>query len=529
MTLKRKDDGRVPDAWRKPRGTKSEKTWGGNAVADEKRNTQQNLFAGTAEMTPANSLATRRQETKANARMAAKESRMPTPTTKSEMPKPAETKSKLELDMVTQRLTQSLHRVARNQGAAGVDQQSVQDVVGNWRSLEPKLRQALLTGTYLPGDIRRVWIPKSGGGKRGLGIPNVIDRVVAEAIRQVTEPRYEPSFHPNSHGFRPNRSCHTALAKAKEYLQEGYTVLVDIDLKDFFNRVHHQRLMAILTKDIQDKRVHAILWKMLKAKVVLPDGLRVHTDEGVPQGGPLSPLLSNIVLSELDKELSNRGLRFVRYADDCNIYVKSQKAGERVMRSISSFLSKRLRLEVNKEKSAVASPQSRHFLGFSLHRKEEAEIEVNLSERSHKRLRERIKALTPRNFGGPIEKAIAKVNNYLQGWMGFFGIITQSMERSLRNTDAHIRRRLRAMQLKQWKTKLSMVRKLIKRGASRKAAWRDVYSGRKGIWALSHVSAVDRALNNAYWQNKGLSSLQVLWQAQQSKRSAPEQMSFCLG
>ena len=220
-------------------------------------------------------------------------------------------------------LATALLNVVRNKGAPGVDGCSVDEVLGSAQSLLPRLRRALLDGTYQPGDIRRVWIPKPGGGERGLGIPNVIDRWVQQAVLQVLEPIFEPSFHSSSHGFRPARGAHTAIAEAKEYVGQGYGVVVDIDLSKFFDRVHHQRLLSRLGQKVADSRILKLISRMLKAKVVMPDGTRVSTDEGTPQGGPLSPLLSNVVLDEFDKELTRRGLRFVRYADDCNIFVRS--------------------------------------------------------------------------------------------------------------------------------------------------------------------------------------------------------------
>jgi hypothetical protein len=256
---------------------------------------------------------------------------------------------------------------------------------------------------------------------------------------------------------------------------------------------------------------------MLKAKVVLPDGVKVSTEEGVPQGGPLSPLLSNIVLSELDEELARRKLRFVRYADDCNVYVRSERAGHRVKASLTQFIERRLRLKVNEAKSAVARPETRHFLGFRLLPVRGASPEVLLSERSVKRLREKIRELTPRSAGRSLKAIIATTNAYLLGWLGHFGTCTPLVERVIQNADAHIRRRLRAIVLKHWKTKRTIVKRLIRLGAKPGTAWRRVYEGRKSLWALSHSPAVDRTLRNAYFAERGLVSLldkfRILWAA----------------
>ncbi len=283
--------------------------------------------------------------------------------------RPTEAAPKAELlDQVAslEALERALEKVARNKGAPGVDRQSVEDVCARAQTILSELSNALLSGCYEPGAIRRVWIPKPGGGRRGLGIPNVVDRVVQESIRQVLEPIYEPTFHPSSHGFRPERSCHTAIAEASEYVTKNQRRwLVDIDLKSFFDRVPHQRLLARLGERIADRGLLRLIGKMLKAKVVLEEGVRIPTTKGVPQGGPLSPLMSNIVLDELDWELERRGLRFVRYADDCNIYVGSERAGQRVLASTRRFLERRLRLAINEEKSAVGRPWTRHFLGSS--------------------------------------------------------------------------------------------------------------------------------------------------------------------
>ena len=523
----RKDKGAVPEARRKPGRTGTRKgSRGGKALAVEERSTQLELFAKTA-------------EAKSKAAKAKAKARGERDTDRKTVPRPraplfantATGSGSAEMESVCAGLDFALASVVSNQGSAGPNHQTVEEVEANWGAIRPKLIESLLEGTYRPGDIRRVWIPKAGGGERGLGIPDVIDRVVQEAVRGAIGPRYESRFHASSHGFRPKRSCHTAIAEAKEYLKAGYEWVVDIDLKDFFNRVHHQRLLATLQRDVQDRRVLCLIGRMLKAKVVLPDGVRVNNEEGVPQGGPLSPLLSNIVLDELDQELSRRGLHFVRYADDSNIYVRTRRSGERVMASISRFIEKRLRLEVNAEKSAVAKPKERHFLGFSLNRKEDGEVEVNLSERSKQRLRQRVKELTPRNGGTSMGFVIARINAYLRGWAGFFGMCTGCVERTLKGVDAHTRRRLRAMKLRQRKRKRFILGYLVKLGASKERAGRQIFGGRKGIWKLAHTPAVEGVLNNAYWVRQGLLGSAVHWKASSDRMtaSAPKQMTLCLG
>lgn len=431
------------------------------------------------------------------------------------------------LDEVTQRLSQAFQTVARNKGAPGSDGQTIEEVRAHLPSILSRLRAALLDGSYTPGEIRRVWIPKSSGGTRGLGIPNVIDRVVQEAVRQVLEPVYEPTFHASSHGFRPERSCHTAIAEAVQHVDAGYEWVVDLDLEAFFDRVNHQRLMSRLAERVLDKRLLVLIGRMLKAKVVLPDGVRVSTDEGVPQGGPLSPLLSNIVLDELDQELARRGHRFVRYADDANIYVRSERSGQRVMASLKSFLERRLRLKVNETKSAVARPEERHFLGFRLRREPlDGSVEVLLSKRTKERIDKRLRELTPRNWGNSVDACIGQVNVYLLGWFGFFGICTVGVRDVLGAIDAHTRRRLRAIQLKHWKRRSTIARKLIALGISRKRAWQRVYEGRKSNWALSHTSVVDKALRNSHWEARGLVSLLARWKHTHQQSAAPAQLTL---
>lgn len=431
------------------------------------------------------------------------------------------------IETVTERLKEAFQAVARNRGAPGPDGATITEVREHLPTIIRQLKVALLDGNYTPGDIRRVWIPKSGGGRRGLGIPNVVDRMVQEAVRQVLEPVYEPTFHASSHGFRPGRSCHTAIAEATQHMEEGHEWVVDLDLEKFFDRVNHQRLMSRLAQRIADKRLLVLIGRMLKAKVVLPDGVLVSTDEGVPQGGPLSPLLSNVVLDELDQELARRGHRFVRYADDANIYVRSERAGQRVMASIRSFIERRLRLRVNETKSAVTRPEEGHFVGFRLRREPlDGSIEVHLSERSKERIDAKIRELTPRNWGNSVDACITQVNAYLVGWIGFFGICTAGAERTFGALDAHIRRRLRAIQLKHWKRKRTIAKKLIGFGIKPKTAWRAVYGGRKSLWALSHTSVVDRALRNSHWDARGLVSLRNRWGQMREQVGAPDQLTL---
>ena len=433
------------------------------------------------------------------------------------------------MDTVTARLSAAFSNVARNRGAAGPDGRSVVVMREHLDSWLPSLATALLEGRYTPGEIRRVWIPKAGGGQRGLGIPNVIDRVVQEAVRLVLEPLYEPTFHRSSHGFRPGRSCHTAIAEAVGHVDEGHEWVVDLDLEKFFDRVNHQRLMSTLAMRVHDKAVLALIGRMLKAEVVLPDGLVVSNDEGVPQGGPLSPLLSNIVLDELDRELERRGHRFVRYADDCNVYVRSERAGQRVMASIKQFIERRLRLKVNEQKSAVARPEERHFVGFRLRREPlDGQVNVLLSKRSHDRVGKKLRELVPRNWGRRIDACVTQLNPYLRGWINFFGICTEPAMAAFYKLDWHIRRRLRAIQLRHWKRQRTIVRKLIQLGIKPHKAWPGVYGGRRSTWALSHTNVVEHALWH-HWDQMGLVSIVKLWRQMQRQVVAPAQLTLELG
>jgi len=406
--------------------------------------------------------------------------------------------------------------VARNRGTHGIDGRGIEDVRVNLERILKDVSRQLLDGSYRPEAIRRVWIPKGGGGKRGLGIPTVVDRMVQQGVLRVLQPHFDDGFDPSSHGFRPKRSCHTALREAKEHVEAGYSWVLDIDLEKFFDTVNHQRLMSKLENRIEDRRLLRLILKMLQSKVVLPDGVVIPTTEGAPQGSPLSPLLSNIVLTELDEELRKRGHRFVRYADDCNVYVRSRRAGERVMESLSCFIEKRMRLKVNCSKSAVAETGERHFLGFRLMVDPyDLSVKIGLSERSRKRMAKKVRELTPRNLGHSLEEGIKKLNSYLKGWSAFFSICDTD-SRFFSGTDAHIRRRLRAIQLKQWKRKRVRWKQMAKRGVTSKAAGNAVYGGSRALWALSIHPTVHRVMPNSYFENLDLFSLHKAWKQQHS-------------
>jgi RNA-directed DNA polymerase len=413
------------------------------------------------------------------------------------------------MEEVAERVDLAMKKVVANKGAPGPDGMTVDQLREQWPTVSQRLRAGLLSGSYRPGGIRRVMIPKLDGGQRALGIPNVVDRVVMEAVRQVLEPLFEPTFHESSHGFRPGRSCHTAVAEAKQHVRDGYEWVVDVDLEKFFDRVNHQRLIARLAQRVDDRRLLVLIARLLKARVVLSDGVVIGVDEGVPQGSPLSPLLSNIVLDELDAELARRGHRFTRYADDCNVYVRSERAGQRVMASLTAFIQWRLRLRINASKSAVARPADRHFLGFCLrvvHGRRRT-VEVGLSQRTKRNAMARIRQLTPRTWGGTLESAIARINTWLRGWHQFFGIASAEEQQEMRRIDAHIRRRLRAILLHHWKRQRTIARRLIALGVAPQSAWRAVYAGKKSTWALSHAPAVDHGLRNAYFAKRGLTSV----------------------
>ena len=396
-------------------------------------------------------------------------------------------------------LKRALERVEGNKGAPGVDGMTVNELrsnlIASWETLKPHLEQ----GTYEPKPVRRVEIPKPNGGLRQLGIPTAIDRFIQQAIMQVLIPIFDPGFSAFSYGFRPGKSARQAVQQAQKYVKEGYKIVVDIDLEKFFDNVNHDVLMSKLYKCIGDKVILKLIRKYLKAGV-MSNGCCVRSEEGTPQGGPLSPLLSNIMLDELDKELAKRGHKFVRYADDLNVYVRSKRAGERVFASIASVIEKRLKLKVNKEKSAVANPGKRKILGFTLWKGM-----IILAGTTVKRLKDKIRQLTKRNWSISMETRIEKLNEYLKGWLGYYWIA--QAKGVLEEIDSWMRRRLRMVLLKQWKRCKTKLRELKARGIVESWAVNIAYS-RKKHWRLSNTPQVNKALGSSYWKKQGLVNLQ---------------------
>ncbi len=397
----------------------------------------------------------------------------------------------------------ALARVKANRGSAGVDGMTVQQLPGFLKQHWPAIREQLLSGTYEPQPVRRVEIPKPDGGKRKLGIPTVLDRFIQQVVMQVLQDRWDRRFSDHSYGFRPGRSAHQAVEKAQQYIAEGYRWVVDLDLEKFFDQVNHDKLMARIAKRVSDKRLLKLIRAFLRAGV-MEDGLVSPVDEGTPQGGPLSPLLSNIVLDELDRELERRGHRFVRYADDSNIYVRSRRAGERVMESIAQFVTKKLKLKVNQQKSAVARPWERKFLGFSFTWNREPKRRI--APKAVLRFKERVRELTRRTKGISIERMAEELAQFLRGWIGYFGRCqTPSV---LQGLEEWTRRRLRSVIWKQWKRGRVRFAELRKRGVGKDLAAQTAGSTH-GPWRLANSPALQFALPNAYFDSLGIPRLTV--------------------
>lgn len=401
-------------------------------------------------------------------------------------------------------LLAALKRVKRNKGSAGVDGMSVEELPVHLKQNWPVIKALLLSGEYVPQAVRRVDIPKPGKPKekRKLGIPSVIDRFIQQAILQVLQRRWDSTFSENSYGFRPGRSAHQAIAKAQEYVCAGNEIVVDIDLAAFFDRVNHDRLMSRLAKDIEDKRLLRLIRRYLQAGI-LENGLITVPTRGSPQGGPLSPFLSNVVLDEWDKELEARGHCFVRYGDDSQLFVKSHRAGERVMASATRFITERLKLRVNESKSAVDVPSNRQFLGFTLtagrhkHRRK-------IAPKSLLRFKAKVRRLTNRHWGISMDERIDRLSKYLRGWRSYFGFAQATTV--LRDLDSWVRRRLRCAQWSQWKTYNRRKAELHRLGVPYRLAQLTAWSA-KGAWTVCHSPAVQLALPSRYFDDAGLPKL----------------------
>jgi RNA-directed DNA polymerase len=414
---------------------------------------------------------------------------------------PAITEQLMEEVCERENCKQALKRVKANKGSAGVDGMTVQQLPEYLKQYWPAIREQLLSGTYKPQPVRRVEIPKPDGGVRKLGIPTVLDRFIQQAVMQVLQRRWDRTFSDHSHGFRPGRSAHQAVAQAQQYIAAGYRWCVDLDLEKFFDRVSHDKLMARIETRVSDRRMLKLIRAFLKAGV-MENGLVSPVDEGTPQGGPLSPLLSNIVLDEFDQELERRGLRFARYADDCNVYVRSRRAGERVMASITRFITTKLKLKVNEQKSAVARPWERKFLGFSFTWDRQPRRRV--APKAVLRFKERVRDLTSRTRGMSMERMAEELSRYLRGWLGYFDQCeTPSVLQSLEEWTRH---RLRSVIWKQWKRGSVRFAELRKRGVNKDLAACTAGSAH-GPWRLANSPALAKALPNAYFDSLGIPRL----------------------
>jgi group II intron reverse transcriptase/maturase len=398
-------------------------------------------------------------------------------------------------------LKAAYERVVRNGGAGGVDGRTVDDLKEQLQTDWPRIREQLLSGTYKPSPVRKVTIPKPGGGERTLGIPTVMDRMIQQALSQALTPIFDPTFSEDSYGFRPGRSTHDAVQRAKEHIEAGHRWVVDLDLEAFFDTVNHDVLMARVKRRVKDKRVLRLIGSYLRAGM-MEGGLMSPRTEGTPQGGPLSPLLSNILLDDLDKELEKRGHRFVRYADDFQVYVKSEAAGERVKTSLERFLKKRLRLKVNRKKSAVGRPWKRKFLGYRATTDRKPKLKPD--PKSVKRLKTKLKELFGRGRGWSLARTIRELNPLLRGWGYYYRL--SDVEGGFEGLDQWVRRRLRLILWRQWKRPRTRAKELQKRGLDQNRAWSSAYNGR-GPWWNAGSSHMNQAVPNSTLHQMGLVSL----------------------
>ena len=393
-------------------------------------------------------------------------------------------------------------RVKSNKGSHGADGMKVDELLSFLKQNGEAIKQKLLEGTYRPTPVRRVEIPKPDGGVRLLGIPTVLDRWIQQAISQVLSPIFEKGFSESSYGFRPGRNAKQAVEAAKGYIEDGYKWTVDLDLEKFFDRVKHDKLMSLVARKVEDKRVLKLIRLYLESGVMI-NGVKVEAEEGVPQGGPLSPLLSNIMLDSLDKELERRGHKFCRYADDCNIYVRSRRAGERVMESITRYLEGKLKLKVNKEKSAVDRPERRKFLGFSFYYHKNG-VGIRTHEKPIRKFKQKVREITSRSNAMKMEQRIAKLNQSTIGWVNYFGLA--DMRGKVKEMDEWIRRRLRMCYWKQWKKVKTRRDNLIRLGFDNHKAW-EFANTRKGYWRISNSPILNTSLTTQYFDKLGLESL----------------------
>jgi RNA-directed DNA polymerase len=414
---------------------------------------------------------------------------------------PANTSRLMEEVCERENLKRALRQVKANKGSAGVDGMAVGGITDYLKRHWPAIREQLLNGTYEPKPVRRVEIPKPDGGVRKLGIPTVLDRFIQQAVMQVLQRRWDRTFSEHSYGFRPGRSAHQAVAQAQQYIAEGHGWCVDLDLEKFFDRVNHDKLMGQIAKRVGDKRLLKLIRAFLNAGV-MENGLVSPSVQGTPQGGPLSPLLSNLVLDELDRELKRRSHRFVRYADDCNIYVRSERAGQRVMESITRFITQELKLKVNEAKSAVARPQERKFLGFSFTLG--PEVKRVIAPKALDRFKQRIREVTRRAKGVSMEATIAELAPYMRGWRSYFGFC--ETPEVLIGLTRWVRLRLRAALWRQWKTPRRRRAALLALGVRPRLASNTAGSG-LGPWYLAKAKALSVGLSNAYLNSLGLPTL----------------------
>jgi RNA-directed DNA polymerase len=408
----------------------------------------------------------------------------------------------LERILSNDNIAKAWKRVKANHGAPGVDGITIEQFPDRTRSLWPEIQQSLFAGTYQPLPVKRVEIPKPTGGTRPLGIPTVLDRLIQQAIAQVLTPTFDPDFSDSSFGFRPGRSAHHAVYKAREYIRQGYRIAVDMDLSKFFDTVQHDTLMHRVARKVRDKRVLRLIGKYLRAGVIDQGRLQV-TRLGVPQGGPLSPLLANIILDDLDKELEKRSHRFARYADDFIVLVKSRRAGQRVMGSLTRFLESRLKLRINQEKSRVVPTNQATFLGFTFRG-----TKICWSEKAFREFKRRVKELTGRSWFVSMDYRYRKLAEYLRGWMNYYGI--SEYYRPIPEIDHWLRRRLRMCYFKQWRWARTKVRELRKLGTSLPVAI-SVAISRKGPWHLSRTLATQTGMTNKWLKDQGLLSVKELW------------------